>query len=227
MRVGRAVASHRLLGLSGSFVVAALLIGCSTAATESRMPTPVASSTPVATTTPSASAPPAVAVPDVPRQDAALGAAVARPPVPDRIRIDALGLDMTVDPVGVDDDGLMELPPDTAVAGWYRFGPGLGASRGTTVIAAHVDSNAYGLGPFSRLRELGAGAEIVVSAADGSAVRYAVTTVTTTIKGEVPLDALFANNGPARLALVTCGGDFDYDTRHYLSNVLVEAVPQP
>lgn len=226
MRVGRAAASRRLLALSGSFVFSALLIGCSAGASEAPPPTAVASTTAEAASTPTASELP-VAVPDVPRQDAALGAAVIRPPAPARIRVDALDLDMAVDPVGVDDDGLMELPPDTAVAGWYRFGPGLGASKGTTVIAAHVDSNAYGLGPFSRLKELGPGAEIVLSAAEGSVLRYVVSAVTTTIKGEVPLDALFANDGPARLALVTCGGDFDYETRHYLSNVLVEAVPQP
>ena len=38
---------------------------------------------------------------------------------------------------------------------------------------------------------------------------------------------VFVQDGPARLVLITCGGDFDYDTRHYLSNVVVTATPSP
>jgi hypothetical protein len=32
--------------------------------------------------------------------------------------------------------------------------------------------------------------------------------------------------GPA-LRLITCGGDFDYDTGHYVDNLVVFAVPAP
>jgi hypothetical protein len=80
-------------------------------------------------------------VPDVPLQAATLGAqpsADARRPVdlviPDR------DIQVPVDPVGVAEDGQMEIPPLAERAGWYRFGSSPGDPSGTAVVAAHVDS---------------------------------------------------------------------------------------
>ena len=63
---------------------------------------------------------------------------------------------MPVDPVGVQDDGDMQIPEDANRAGWYRFGPAPADAQGATVLAAHVDSRLTGVGQFSRLRKLGA-----------------------------------------------------------------------
>ena len=49
--------------------------------------------------------------------------------------------------------------------------------------------------------------------------------VQTVTKQDVPWDAIFDRSGPSRLTLVTCGGEFDYDARTYLSNVIVSANP--
>src|SRR5699024_1943933 len=100
--------------------------------------------------TPAATAQPAV--PGVPLQPATLGAQPAtdtRRPVdlviPDR------AIQVPVDPVGVADDGQMEIPPLAERAGWYRFGSSPGDPTGTAVFAAHVDSVASaGLGPFAK-----------------------------------------------------------------------------
>jgi hypothetical protein len=40
------------------------------------------------------------------------------------------------------------------------------------------------------------------------------------------LDKYFARDGAVRLTLITCGGPFDQDTRHYRDNVVVTAVPE-
>lgn len=230
MTRGRAFVAA-LLALSGSLILGGCAAAPASPATPSTVaagtPSTGAASTPTATSTQTPAAAPTPVV-QVPVADASLGAAIAPSSVaPVRLGIAGIDLDMSIDPMGVTAEGLMDLPPDTAVAGWYRFGPGVHASRGSTVIAAHVDSNAYGLGPFVRLKELAPGAEISVQAADGSTARYTVTAVTTTVKADVPLADVFSSTGPHRLMLVTCGGDFDYDTRHYLSNVIVEADPSP
>ena len=57
---------------------------------------------------------------------------------------------MAVDPVGVRDDGEMEIPEDADRAGWYQFGPAPADPAGATVIAAHVDSVQTGIGQFAR-----------------------------------------------------------------------------
>ena len=64
----------------------------------------------------------------------------ALPPV--RVRIAAAEIDMEVVPVGVEPGGFMELPPNPAIAGWYRFGPDPWSPDGNTVISAHIDAPA-------------------------------------------------------------------------------------
>ncbi|WP_150306721.1 class F sortase [Planctomonas psychrotolerans] len=169
----------------------------------------------------------AIVVPDVPRQNSSIDAQVTREVVPPvNISVADLELDMPVLGMGVDGDGAMDLPQNTGEAGWYRFGPAPGDPAGTTVIAAHVDSAIYGLGAFARLREVTIGVPVTVRTADGAEHRYTVSEVVRTPKSDVPLGDLFDREGAARLVLVTCGGEFDRSTGHYLDNVIVTAVPE-
>lgn len=150
---------------------------------------------------------------------------LAVPPV--RIRIPAIEVDMTVQPEGLTDTGAMSLPKNPADAAWYRHGSWPGSAAGATVIAAHVDALDYDIGPLSRLPEATAGTEIIVTAADGHEYRYVVQQEGMVSKPDVPWDTVFDRTGPARLTIVTCGGQFDYDRRTYLDNVVVTALLQP
>lgn len=220
----------RALVVIGSIVVGVGLGGCSGQAA-GVVPAPDASLSSPQQSTPAtitSSPPPPAAVPDVPVADARLGASPA-PTVlaPSRLVVDGLPVDMPLEPVGVAEDGTMELVPDTDVAGWYRFGSGLDEPDGTIVIAAHVDSLTYGLGPFAELKKAQPGQTVRLTGPDGADRVFTVQTVETTQKTEVDLSSVFVRDGAPRLVLITCGGDFDYDTRHYLSNVVVTATPAP
>ena len=120
----------------------------------------------------------------------------------------------------------MQLAANPEIASWYRFGPAPGTT-GATVIAAHVDSLRYGLGPFARLADAPAGTEITISSADGVEHVYAVESVQSTGKPEVPWATIFDRTGAPRLTLVTCGGEFNYTTKQYQSNIVVTALPVP
>lgn len=146
---------------------------------------------------------------------------------PTLIEIPSAGISMVVRAVGVQADGLMELPEETAVAGWYRFGPAPGSESGTTVLASHVDSLEYGIGPFAALRNLVAGTEITVTDSSGTLHRYGVTSVSSVQKQQLPVADLFDRVGPRRLVLITCGGQFDYSTLSYSDNIVVIAEPLP
>ena len=185
-------------------------------------PAPSGAGAPSASPTPS---PVPTSTVDVPIVDGALQPARASLP-PVRVRIDAAGVDMEVVPVGVESSGFMELPPDPAIAGWYRFGPDPWSPDGNTVIAAHIDAPDYPIGPFANLRDLPADAQITVTAADGSTAAYGVDTVTYYPKQELPTEALFAREGTRALVLITCGGNFDETTGHYDDNVVVVATPR-
>jgi sortase (surface protein transpeptidase) len=93
------------------------------------------------------------------------------------------------------------------------------------VLAAHVDTEADGLGPFARLRELDEGDELSVVDGEGRDRRYVVTDVTKVAKAEVPLDRVFRRDGPHALVAITCGGSFDR-REGYSDNVIVTARPR-
>lgn len=190
-----------------------LLAGCSAAPVE-----------PPAASAPAPKANPSRLAVDVPIVSTEL-AAPRTPVQPLSVEVPSEGIAVSVIPVGVQPDGLMELPADVKVAGWYRFGADPLSAEGTTVIAAHVDSIEYGLGPFAGLKRLPAGTEIVVGMQDGSTVRYAIESVTSILKEQLPLADVFDRSGAPRLVLITCGGQFDYTASSYSDNIVVVATP--
>jgi LPXTG-site transpeptidase (sortase) family protein len=147
----------------------------------------------------------------------------AVPPV--RVELPQANINVTVEPVGVKSTGLMDIPENVAIAGWYEYGADPDSASGTTVIAAHVDSVKYGLGPFSRLKRLGAGSAIVVTTSDGVAHSYVVQSLQNVPKKQLPVDEIFERDGSPRLILITCGGQFDTVSRTYSDNVIVTASP--
>jgi hypothetical protein len=189
-----------------------------------------------------AAAPPVVetatvepAVPEVPRTAGALTGAAGRPmaaPVPAvppvAVRADAVEIAAPVVPVGVEPGSAaaMEVPDDPFVAGWYAFGPAPGDPGGVAVLTSHVDMAATGPGAFHRLRDLQPGDPVTLELADGRVLTYAVTGREQMAKGAFPAAEVFRRDGPPALALVTCGGEFDRASGHYLDNVVVWAIEQ-
>ncbi|WP_432573790.1 class F sortase [Kineococcus sp. SYSU DK005] len=171
---------------------------------------------------------PAAALPAFP--PVAARPAAPAPPVPVvapvALRVPDLGIEAPVDPVGVTADGAVQVPRDGARTGWYRFGPVPGED-GSAVLVGHVDTASDGPGALHPLARAEAGQVVEVVLADGTARRFAVTARREVVKAELPVRELFERTGPARLVLVTCGGEFDEETRSYASNVVVAAQPLP
>ncbi|MFK5584752.1 class F sortase [Serinicoccus sp. LYQ131] len=152
--------------------------------------------------------------------------AAKAPPAPVRLRVPALGLDVPLDAVGVAPDGQMEVPEDADVAGWYKFGARPADDTGSVVVAGHVDDR-EGPGAFLALTRAQEGEEVVVELEDGSELSYTVTARTTTDKKELPVDDLFDRDGPPRLQLITCTGDWSASTGRYTDNLVLTATPAP
>ena len=87
------------------------------------------------------------------------------------------------------------------------------------------DYTGYGLGALYALYNLGPGDPVTVTTTRGAQITYRVFARRTYLKSVGLPAALFATSGPPRLVLITCGGAFDYATRHYDSNVVVLASP--
>ena len=64
-----------------------------------------------------------------------------------------------------------------------------------------------------------------MTSSDGTSRDYAVESVQSILKTQLPLDQVFDRAGAPRLALITCGGQFDYEALNYSDNVVVIATP--
>jgi sortase (surface protein transpeptidase) len=145
-------------------------------------------------------------------------AVVARS-VPIAVRIPAIGLSVWLTQLGENADGTVEVPTSVKVPGWFSPGPSPG-QLGSAVILGHVDSY-QGPGVFFQLRTLQPGNQITVNLADGVVATFQVTSVVMYQKTQFPDQQVYGSNGSSELQLVTCGGVFDSQTGHYLSNIVV------
>jgi hypothetical protein len=205
-------------------VAATLLavIGCGSGPTTARTPdTAVPTGIPTTVRTPDAPVPTGVPT-TVRTRDASVPTAVPLP-VPVRVVAPTVGIDIAVRAVDIAADGQMELPPNPAVIGWYRFGPGPTDGQGAVVLGGHLDSKEYGVGPLVRLRKLRTGQLIRISSYDGRTTTYRVDDVREISKSRLALDDLFDRTGAPRLRIVTCGGRYEPDNGGYQQNLVVSA----
>ena len=156
---------------------------------------------------------------------------IAAPPEPSQARQVAAPASLTIPEIGVSTKlirlgltaaGALQVPPTTAVAGWYTGSSRPGAV-GPAVIDGHIDSY-RGPGIFFRLIDLRKGDRIYVRRADGTLAVFTVTAVHMYAKDAFPTSAVYGPTPDAELRLITCGGVFDHARESYLSNVVVYAV---
>lgn len=211
-------------------VAAVMLLGGGTSARPAAELAPVAAPAPTPTSDPATAPDPGAAAtpePGQPRwsgQAARSGPVAGASPAPIRLLVPRFDLDMAIVATGISGDGLMALPEQPSEIGWYRYGPRPGDAAGSAVLAGHVDSRRFGIGPLAELRKLGEGDRIVVQS-EGGQQTYEVRQVAQISKRVVPLGEVFVRSGPATLRIVTCGGPYDRSRGGYLDNVVVTAVP--
>ena len=109
-------------------------------------------------------------------------------------------------------------------AGWYNF-TAVPGGAGNAVIVGHVDTYT-GPAVFYNLYQLRPGDQVYVDA-DGTRRRFDVTSVREMPKPSFPVNQVFGGTKRHMLWLITCGGAFDYETGHYLDNIVVSATWDP
>ena len=144
--------------------------------------------------------------------------------VPVRIDVPAIGVHAPTGSVGVDADGVLQVPPLSRpyLTAWYRLGVTPG-EIGNAVIVGHVDSYASGPAVFYKLGDLNLGDSVDVTLKDGVVVVFRVDRVALYAKSNLPIGDIFGRSRYPGLRLITCGGAFDSTTHEYLSNVVAFA----
>ncbi len=144
--------------------------------------------------------------------------------LPVSLDIPAIGVRTQLLRLGLNSDGTIRVPSLDATPGraaWYKYSATPGQS-GVSVIEGHVDTRA-GPGVFFRLGGLRPGNIVEVRLADGRTAVFRVTGVRQYLKSKFPAKIIYAATRYSALRLITCGGNFDYATGHYLSSTVVFA----
>jgi hypothetical protein len=137
---------------------------------------------------------------------------------------------------GAVDRAALTIPADVHTAAWWdgivsdgsrtidEDAPAPG-QPGVALIAGHVDSASAGPGALYDLRNIAVGAIVEIVDSDRHLSRWRVSAPPLMTRKTALPSSLWQTTGPAKLALVTCGGSFDATTGHYLDNVIVWTTP--
>ncbi|UUV34136.1 class F sortase [Amycolatopsis roodepoortensis] len=119
-------------------------------------------------------------------------------------------------------DGTLPIPEGLDEATWW--GAKLGADQGASLLSGHVNWKGK-KGPFDELWRLKTGQQVDVVDTDGGKWVYKIGEVVTVHKTKLAeqSEKLFGPDGPHRLVLVTCGGEYVGGTDGYEDNRIVTA----
>lgn len=130
---------------------------------------------------------------------------------PIRLRIHKIGVDASVESVGMDAKGNMDVPKNDEHVAWFNLGYKMGEA-GNTVLAGHLDTKTGAPAVFWDLKKLKAGDEIVVTGDNGKEYIYEVTHVQTYAANAFPLQDVFGSYAKNRVNLITCEGQYREST---------------
>lgn len=158
---------------------------------------------------------------------------------PSRLVMPALGVDAPFETIGLDTTaapdarGLQPLgnPRDRTRAGWYRAGPAPGSGQGTILTNGHTyrDGSAIFKEDFASRVQVGQVISIVQR--NGSVCSYRITQLWPEVNANRDYPRLIANEkiynfqGPERLFLTTCGGNWNSRAQDYDEITLLIATP--
>jgi sortase (surface protein transpeptidase) len=74
---------------------------------------------------------------------------------------------------------------------------------------------------FYNVRNFNEGDVVDVAGEDGNTYRYEVQWVELYDANNAPIQEIVGNTGETSLTMITCGGEFDYQTGQYLSRTVV------
>jgi hypothetical protein len=145
--------------------------------------------------------------------------------VPVSLRIPAIGVNARVISLGLDASGGVAVPPLSTpfVTSWYDRGPAPGQD-GPAVLLGHVDAAGVGPAVFYKLGDLVPGDLVYVTRKDHRTVVFRVTAVTLYPERDFPAKEVYGYTPHPTLRLITCGGDYDERTHHYLDRTIAFAV---
>lgn len=140
--------------------------------------------------------------------------------IPVEIEIPALGIRTTVEQVGLDTYGKMDVPSTDETVAWYGGGykPG---EIGQAVIAGHYDTQTGAPAVFYHLSSLHEGDIVRVTGENGMVKTFAVTRIAIYDNNNFPVKEVFGLTGDRGLNLITCEGKYNPEVHNYSHRTVV------
>ena len=194
-----------IVGVAGAFVVAALVVTLLVFTGKDEPAVANGAGTPV----------------PVANQPAPQGAPQDTGSDPDRLSLPGGGTAKLIKE-DLDAAGALKIPEGIDEAAWW--GARLGADHGVALLSGHVNWKGK-KGPFTELWQVKPGQEVKLTDAAGGAWVYRVDTTETVHKSDLAgrSEKLFDPDGPHKLLLVTCGGEYVGGSEGYEDNRVVTA----
>lgn len=142
--------------------------------------------------------------------------------LPTQLTIPSLNVSASIEPVGMDSQGRMDVPQKVEDVAWYNLGfrPG---QKGSAVIDGHYDTPTGAPAVFYYISKLVPGDTIQVHDDQGNTYTFTVTQNINYPYNNLPLQQIFASNDKARLNLITCSGVWNHNQHNYSTRDVVYA----
>lgn len=140
--------------------------------------------------------------------------------IPIILSIPKLGLQASIELVGIDSQGRMDVPSSFYTVGWYKYGPRPG-EKGNSVIDGHYDTYTGDAAVFYNLDLLNRNDVINITDQNGKTYVFKITQVYTYQFDDVRLEKIFGKTQKRMLNLITCAGYFDHVSNNYSHRVVI------
>jgi sortase A len=144
------------------------------------------------------------------------------PELPVRLVIPSIGVDASVQQVGLAPNGTgeMGIPSNFTDVGWYQEGvrPGM---RGSAVMAGHYNGKNTPEAVFYDLNNLQVGDEVIIMSEERIEDIFYVVKIETYDHDAATTEVFASNDGKARLNLITCGGEWLPDEKLFNKRTVV------
>ena len=140
--------------------------------------------------------------------------------IPVNIRIPKIGVDGSIEEVGLDSKRAMDVPQDADNAGWYKYGAHPG-TKGNAVLAGHLDKQSGAPAIFFKLTELKNGDSIFITDASGDEYEYKITRQEKYPYDDFPIGEVFGQTDKSMLNLITCQGNWDDSAKNYSHRTVI------
>ncbi len=139
---------------------------------------------------------------------------------PVRIRIPAIGVDVKIEHVGLNQDGSLGAPAGPKTAGWFFAGP-IPGKAGSAIIAGHSGWSRGVKAAFDELYRLRPGERIYLEDQKGITITFVVKSSGRYGEKSSTSEVFNSSDGLPHLNLITCGGTWNAESKSYSDRVVV------